>query len=88
MTDAVKHTPGKWADIKGYIVCKTGYTIASVNSYNTEEGKANASLIASAPLLLEERNELLETLKYIAKQWPDSFAALSARAAIEKAEGR
>lgn len=88
MTETVKHTPGPWADIKGYIVVKSGHTLASVNSHNTGEGKANALLIASAPLLLEQRNDLLETLKHIAKTWPDSFAAHSARAAIAKAEGR
>ena len=32
--------------------------------------------------------DMLATLRYIAKTWPDSFAARDARAAIAKAEGR
>lgn len=69
------HTPGKWANIKGYIVVKSGHTIASVNSHNTTEGKANANLIAAAP-------KLLEALIYIRKNWPDSFAAIHANSVI------
>lgn len=52
------HTQGPWADIKGYIVVKGGRTLASVNSHNTSEGKANARLVAAAPDLLEAAKEI------------------------------
>lgn len=39
-----------------------------------------AALFTAAP-------DLLEALRYIVKQWPDSFAARTARAAIAKATG-
>jgi hypothetical protein len=48
MADA-QHTPAPWADICGYITIKSGHNVASVNSHNTSEGKANARLIAAAP---------------------------------------
>lgn len=47
------HTPGPWADIKGYIVVRGGHTIASVNSYNSFEGRLNSRLIAAAPDMLD-----------------------------------
>jgi hypothetical protein len=52
------HTPGPWADICGYITIKGGRNVASVNSHNTTEGKANARLIASAPDMVEAGRKL------------------------------
>lgn len=90
MGEIVKHTPAKWADIKGYIVVKGGHTIASVNSYNTFEGKANARLIAAAPDLLAALKEAVDFANkannYIAGQ--DLPASAGWLAAIAKAEAR
>lgn len=95
MTSIAKHTPGPWKAIEGnrgwqiHTDNKAGKGAANVNHWIAnikcescqahEEG--NARLIAAAP-------GLLEALKYIAKTWPDDFAARHARVAIAKAEGR
>ena len=47
-----KHTPGTWL-IDGMHIIGNGYSIAHINSHRTTEGRANASLIAAAPELLE-----------------------------------
>lgn len=56
-------------------ICRMSHTAAG---HAIRMHEANARLIAAAP-------DMLETLRDIAKQWPDSFAARSARAAIAKA---
>ena len=88
---AEKHTPGPWklyavgdspllcpATAEGEslltIVDEDDVRFAAVHS------EADASLIAQAPAMLE-------ALRYIAKQWPDSAAAKTARAAIRAATG-
>lgn len=97
MGENVKHTPAKWADIKGYIVVKGGHTIASVNSYNTSEGKANARLISAAPELIDLVREMIPFLEDIARQrhpsWRPEMADRDsvlgrAYSAIAKVEGR
>jgi hypothetical protein len=88
MTD-VKHTAGEWAfecqpfgcaiHVGGMTIATT-YSSAAITKLELPYVE-NARLIAAAP-------ELLKALQYIAKQWPDSFAARHAHAAIAKAEGR
>lgn len=71
-----KHTPGPWADICGYITIRSGRNVASVNSHNTTEGKANALLIASAPDLIDVLRECEEYFdqRADAEYFPDSAA--------------
>lgn len=97
MGTEMKHTPGPWVVQKspshnGYSVKSEALDwdnqtreVASVfMSYGlkAEERRgivhANARLIAAAP-------EMMEALRDIAKQWPDSSAAKTARSAIAKA---
>lgn len=84
-----KHTPGPWK-VEGSIYEHMHSEIVSAmpgsergiaQVWKHENAMADARLIAAAP-------ELLEAVREIAKQWPDSSAAKTARAAISKAEGR
>ncbi len=52
----------------------------------TAEG--GAAVLREAAYQLRICNGLIDALRDIAKQWPDSAAAKTARAAIAKAEGR
>ena len=91
---AAKHTAGPWERDARYII-SGGRTIASVHTVSGiwEVNEANADLIASAPDLLEQRDELLAALEMIMAQ--DSSAAVymsesaydKAVAAIAKARG-
>lgn len=95
MKAEVKLTPGKWRwfgrkSWTGHfsregVTSENGVNVFSVSEYAgsawIEVSDEDARLIESAP-------DLLEALKYIAKTWPDDFAARHARAAIAKAEGR
>ena len=49
-----------------------------------DEATKIASLVRAAPALLEALEEATETLRHIAKHWPDSFAAHHARAGFKK----
>ena len=79
----MKHTPGPWkliVDDKAYFgdelkIVTDNRHIATVNPA-TNEGPANAQLIASAPDLLEENarlkeinREMVEALEHIAEYW-------------------
>lgn len=81
------HTPGPWyattrqgswdwlvAQSERLEICQMFHDGTEMNA----TGEANARLVAAAP-------EMLEALRDIAKQWPDSSAAKTARAAISKA---
>jgi hypothetical protein len=81
-----KHTPGPWrifgGMVDGYGITGSGETIIEQAAFNGLNNRANASLIAAEP-------DLLEAVKY----WFDSKAdpkklAEMARTAIAKAEGR
>lgn len=85
-----KHTPGPWrikpqVDGNFLIVYNDrGNWLAEVyDDDDPVEGRpeADARLIASAP-------DMLEALRDIVKQWPDSSAAKTARSVIAKAEGK
>jgi len=96
-----KHTLGPWTvdfegedDYDGVPITakgRDGYVpVANVPVYYTDrpEREANARLIASAPELKTQRDELLEALKKIVFDWdgePEDM--MEARAAIEKAKG-
>ena len=54
-----KHTPGTWL-IDGMHIIGNGYSIAHINSHRTTEGRANASLIASAPKMFDLLVELID----------------------------
>ncbi len=68
-----KHTPGEWVVSKTYLDGSSstvitrvsapdkGTTICDIWGMNTEEGKANAKLIAAAPELLGALQELVKT---------------------------
>ena len=56
MTDKTKasHTPGPWKYVKSHAVIDSDdWEICDFSSCSTEEGHANARLIAAAPDLLE-----------------------------------
>lgn len=69
------HTPGPWRVFAGTIIQadKNGEEIilcsvlepSQFNPKNFDETRANARLIASAPDLLRQRDELLEVLKMV-----------------------
>lgn len=92
MSRESKHTAGPWvvyADVPStdpnWHIVTTENRLRVVANVHIEPGNqmdaANARLIAAAP-------GMLQALKDIAKQWPDSFAARTARAAIAEAEAR
>jgi hypothetical protein len=90
-------TPGPWRvhvePASGYavssdsvFVCGSGeWPESQIARANVQDGfgerEANARLIAAAP-------DLAEALRYIAKTWPDSFAARTALTALAKAHGQ
>lgn len=76
-----KHTPGKWS-IDGMHIIGNGYSIAHINSHRTTEGRANASLIASAPETAAERDRLKEINAELLE------ACLAARGAIVFGDGK
>ncbi len=73
----VKHTKGPWIHKDGSIFTRDGYThIADLEDYNPNsnnidhaaieaEINANGELLAAAPVLLEQRDELLKALQLI-----------------------
>lgn len=102
-----KHTPGPWVVANGLQVWKSGHnTVASprictlknaahpVEQISAEEQKANASLIAAAPELLEALQAYhalhapAEGRFPSAADTPAGVAYAKALAAIAKAEGR
>lgn len=94
-----KHTPGPWTiEGEGIIRSPFGFVgeVAGLDGEEEieEESAANASLISSAPELLEALREALEWLESAQADEPKDYhnehldAAISkARAAIAKAEG-
>lgn len=94
MTEA-KHTPGPWYVVvgKSRMVCApqtTNKPIAVCNFDNGQAEKANASLIAAAPDLLEALEKMVGEYPYNppCKNWEDKAEAhTTARAAIAKAKG-
>lgn len=80
---SVRHSPGPWTfhpfltaseNHKGWVVCaRNGHNrIAEVYPHpenGDPEQEANAALIASAPDLKRQRDELLAVAKHIIKTW-------------------
>lgn len=88
MAETVKHTLGPWSAQKAshgpiFISDENGRDVATVwgGHLEIEDREAIANMVVAAP-------NMLKTLKYIAKTWPDSFAARSAKTAVREAEGR
>ena len=96
-----EHTPGPWNLHKTWGgVTKIehggnrevqGELVAVVDTWGDNE-EANAALIASAPDLLEQRNELLAALEYLVSEVTvvtesENIAYLDALDAIAKAKG-
>ena len=89
----LQHTPGPWSHTSRCDIIGNGATIAVVraaaSSITIAEDSANARLIAAAPELLAELEELCEVLNsgIICRIEPDSAKAAKIRAAIAKAKG-
>jgi hypothetical protein len=100
---ATKHTPGPWFYRRGDewthdVVTLHGelpdgstncWTVASINKQREPEHEANARLIAAAPELLEELENILraygsEHQSHAFEQWPE---VIRAREVIAKATG-
>ena len=84
-----KHTPGPWT-LEGGKVCGNGYYIATVNSHGTTEGRANATLIAAAPDLLEALQRMNNRgwfAQTVCASEEENADMAFARAVIAKAEG-
>jgi len=61
----MKHTPGTWIYKDGQIYAeKTGYTISVTPYFDKEDQEqvANAKLIAAAPTILEECQNVMDNL--------------------------
>lgn len=85
-----KHTPGPWR-YKRHSV-DSNYMLIYCSSDNSDGdnirgycGEANARLIAAAPELLEACKMLLVNMNLAG--WENDYAAIRARAAIQKATG-
>ena len=100
MTKKQQHTAQPWA-IMGRSICAGDATIADMRVWDggsSAEQRANARLIAAAPDLLDGCKALLGLLQLVCARddVPPSLAAeinanhraISARAAIARAEGR
>lgn len=95
-----KHTPGPWATISRVEGNHVGPDAKRAKEFDicitpqTEEGRANARLIASAPCLLEALEQLLDAVGILRQSGVNVLAvpqAVKARelahAAIKKARG-
>jgi len=80
-----KHTPGPWT-LEGGKVCGNGYYIATVNSHGTTEGRANATLMAAAPDLLEALEAIMDEETPLTGK--PSHAQLVEHWEYEKSQGR
>lgn len=93
MSNTTKHTPGPWSYTSRGDIIGNGCSLALVKSsaaiVSEEQDKANARLIAAAPDLLAELQEMAEVLNsgIICRIEPDSAKAAKIRAAIAKAKG-
>ena len=94
-----QHTPGPWkidnySDPIFISSLETGVPVAKVYKKRDALQVANARLIADAPMLKEQRDELLEVLEgmmCVCREWPDpkdEQAIADARDAISKARGK
>lgn len=87
-----RHTPGPWVvdeGLHGSIGVWAGDRLIAGMEYRGEQPRKDATLIASAPELLEALRSLLETM--VGAEVRDdrlSVVELAARRAIAKAEGR
>lgn len=86
MTEVEKHTPGEWnwavmANEIAVLPVKSDIEICRVRVRQDgySEALANARLMAASP-------KMLGALQEIVKQWPDSAAAKTARAALKQAQ--
>ena len=80
-----KHTPGPWKYVKSIgVYAGDKWEIVSFGSCSTEEGHANAQLIAAAPELLAALEVAVE---YFDRNEIDCIAHDDAKEAIKKAKG-
>jgi len=74
----MKHTPGPWRYVKSDAVYDSDdYQICDFGSCSTEEGHANARLIAAAPELLECVIDLLDLALSIPEGWKETQKAIA-----------
>ena len=91
-----KHTPGPWqaCDVGDYsdydgrcrVILGNDLRIAVVLG-DHDESAANARLIAAAPDLLEELEDMVSLVEYLMNDSYDNKETAEARAAIAKAKG-
>ena len=91
-----KHTPGPWqaCDVGDYsdydgrcrVILGNDLRIAVVLG-DHDESAANARLIAAAPDLLEELEDMVSLVEYLMNDSYDSKETAEARAAIARAKG-
>lgn len=92
MNPNAKHTPGPWHTEGQSVVSDNGEMECSITTgkfqENHEESRANASLIAAAPALLEALKRLCDSLAWEENRSGTTYSGYeSAKAVIVQAEG-